>query len=292
MPSKILIPPCSYALLGLPAQEALFRWFASFGRKLRERLRVEPAIAAALALFFVFYWIQESAAYGLPTAIPSDRFGVSFALVAAMSLGVLIHALTRLLPNPRARGATQIAVALTTAAAVFVTGNVIAAPEGGRYQYDDNVKVYLQLKEQFKPPFDEWTVVSPMEENHLVIGYGWHYQLWEFLRALEHPDESELKFDTHHIFIFVEKVPLGSDTPVTEQEALVPFPEYEGADLTEYYYRNLEIRRILESKAYRWAESYMEKHPESVDIYYDSPVLRVYWVRKGDHRDEVDFLAP
>jgi len=28
MPSKILIPPCSYALLGLPAQEALFRWFA------------------------------------------------------------------------------------------------------------------------------------------------------------------------------------------------------------------------------------------------------------------------
>ncbi len=28
MPIKILIPPCTNALLGLPAQKALFRWFA------------------------------------------------------------------------------------------------------------------------------------------------------------------------------------------------------------------------------------------------------------------------
>jgi hypothetical protein len=28
MLNQILIPPCTHALLGLPAQEALFRWFA------------------------------------------------------------------------------------------------------------------------------------------------------------------------------------------------------------------------------------------------------------------------
>lgn len=237
---------------------------------------LDPGAVSLVGIFLLFYVMYKSGSFGLPVLIPADRFGVYFALVAAAALGVLAHQLFSLVPRERWRAWTQNAAICVLAGAVLTGGNVITAPEGGRLQYDDSVKMYLQIKRDF--PSLDWTIVSPMEENPFVKGYGWHMQLWEFAKAIDDPVGKELKIPTSHVFIFVEKIPLGSDAPVTEEEAALPFPVYEGTNTTDFYYRQIENRRILQSKMFKWAENHIKYRP--MKVYYDSPVLRVYWIEQ------------
>jgi len=240
------------------------------------------AIASILSIYLVSYIVFRSGAYGLPTAIPQDRFGVFFALIASLTAGIILFFMISPIRRPAWRRAAETFLSVLLVAAVLATGRINTANAGDRYQYDDSVRMYLHIKEHF--PLLNWTIVSPQEENHLVIGYGWHYQLWEFVKALEFPEaeESNLKFETPYVFFYVEKIPLPMpyepspyDGPVTEGEANAPFPLYDGQLTTEFYYRSDTNRRILEAKIFKWAEEYRQKH-DNMTIYYDSPEFRVY----------------
>jgi len=282
--------PAVLSAVALSLALAAVRLVLSAFKRAAAPLRTEAADIAPFAVmgvFAAFYVVLESGALGLPVFIPSDRFGVYFALVAAVALGALLHTATAAIGSGKLRTALQYVLATAVAAGVFFSGQIVTPPAGDRYQYDDNVKMYLQIKRDF--PSLDWTIVSPMEENPLVIGYGWHTQLWEFVRTLAQPEGKTLTFTTHNVFLFVEKIPLGSDTPITEAEAEAPFPELIGSDSTKFYYRTIENRRILEAKAYKWAENHM-KHRSGITVYYDSPVLRVYLIRQEDIERPVDLL--
>jgi hypothetical protein len=229
-----------------------------------------------LFVFFVFYWIFASEKYGLPVVVPSDRFGVFFALSAALAVAVLVNQILLLLPKLRYKKLINSLLVLSFASVIIGSGNVNSVPVGSQYQYDDAVKTYLNIKKEFRP--NNWTIVSPVEEYHLGYGYGWHTQIWEFVETLSNPQGKVLEIPTDDVFIFVEKIPLGSEDEITVQDEEAPFPEFTGSDLTEFYYRNEDNRRILQAKAYHWAESYMKN--QEMTIYYDSPVLRVYWIQQ------------
>ncbi len=234
------------------------------------------AESALLFIFIMFYLVYESGSYGLPVLIPADRFGVFFALSSALAMAVILKQVMATLPFIRDRNLLKSLLVLILAATVLLSGNVNSAPIGFQYQYDETVEIYLQIKEEL-PPL-EWTVISPVEDYHLIYGKGRHSQLWEFVQTLSHPEGKTLKFPTHDIFIFVEKIPLGSDKEITEEDALLLFPEFDGTDLTEFYYRNTENRKIIEAKVYKWAENRMKDL--DMTIYYDSTVLRVYRVHQ------------
>lgn len=259
------------------------------GRGERPRNEANAGAAATLLLFFVFFLIFEADSFGLPSVFPADRFGVSFALVAAAACGVAAYAAfaaaAKSLPL-RARSWAQYVSVSLVAALVLVTGSVQSAPAGDRYQYDDSVQVYLNIKREL--PSMQWTIVSTQEENPFVFGYGFHWQLWEFARTIDSPEGKTLRFDTPSVLVFVEKVPLGSDREVTEEEASEPFPEFNNTDLTDFYYRDVRNRRILQSKMFQWAERYMREH-DNTTIFYDSPVLRVYRIQ-NENFGPIDLL--
>ena len=259
------------------------RWIRNFRRKGTDKRSPSDRNAGAASFFLVFlsfYLLYRSTALGLPVIVPEDRSGVYFALLAAAALGVALHYIFSSLPWTRFRAWLQNIAIGTLASGILISGNLIAPPVGDMYQYDDSVKNYLQIKRDY--PMLDWTIISPMEENPLVDGYGWHTQLWEVAQAIEAPEDKEIKIPTSYVFLFVEKIPLGSDTPVTAEEATAPFPFYEGSDTTDYYYRDIENRRVIQSKVYHWAEAGLDRLPMS--IYYDSPVLRVYRIdQHGDN---------
>jgi hypothetical protein len=260
-----------------------FLFFKNRKRHLTQQQR-DKAEIVLLILFLVFYMIYDSNAYGLPVIIPADRFGVYFALISAVAFAVLFKQLITALPYIRDHNILKTVMVLIIAGAVFGFGNINSAPIGFRYQYDDAVKAFLQIKKQF--PVLNWTIISPGEENPMIINYGWHSEMWEFVQTISYPEGKKLKFLTDDIFIFVEKIPIGSANKITDEDALVPFPQFTGTDLTKFYYSNVDHRKVLEAKAYKWAENYRKKREMS--IYYDSPDFRVYQIHQdGAHPQDL-----
>jgi hypothetical protein len=244
----------------------------------------DKAEIVLLLIFIVFYIIYDSGAYGFPVIIPADRFCVFFALTCAIASAVIFKNLIVALPFIRDHNILKTILVLIIAGSVLWSGKVNSAPIGVRYQYDDAVKAFMQIKKEFSAL--NWTIISTGEENPLIINYGWHSQIWEFIQTISHPEGKKLIFPTDEIFIFVEKIPLGSDKEITDADAIMPFPEFTGKDLTEFYYRDVVHRKILEAKAYKWAENHRKYR--DMKIYYDSPDFRVYWIRQdGAHPQDL-----
>ena len=225
--------------------------------------------------------------FGLYRFVPSGRIAWMQAPVTGAYLSVVIAAVLALGWDavPWSVQHTRRFLPSVVAAVAFIPLLMTTSyrfPKLRQVQYDQAVQCYLQIKQHF--PMKEWTIISPVDEYPMVLNYGWHADLWSFVQNISNPSVHNLSFPTNYVFLFVEKIPVGSKSPVDLQDAERPFPVRPGnVDRTGFYYRNVENRRILESKAFFWAEQYRRLHSD-MTIYYDSPKLRVYLIRQdGQH---------
>ncbi len=266
------LPHLSESLLLSLAAVLLFRLYI-----IRRRNLVQPEIGlpSIIILFLIFVLMIKSDPLGLPSLIPADRLGSFYALLAAMFAGAVLLAISRLLERERGRMFVSGGISLVAAAAVLLSGNVYHAQIGARYQYDDSIKVYLDIKKQFEN--GNWTIVSSIEEYPLVEAHGYHTNLWEFVRDTEPNSNTPAGFTTDHVFFFVEKFPLVGEAKreIAPSDSLKSFPGPVAGDLTGFYYRS-ENRITLEAKMYNWVEWYRKIHPDKMSIYYESPYLIVY----------------
>lgn len=159
-----------------------------------------------------------------------------------------------------------------------VPGKMVEIPKGLQFEYDEAVYNYLKIKEEFMAL--QWRIIAPVEQYQEVLGYGWHHNLWEFVQAID-MGEKDYPAPSKDIFLFVEKIPLEQQEPVTEADALKPFPDIKSAQLSDYYTLP-DSRRVLEAKAYYWAEAYRKKN-KNISIFYDSEIFRVYRIEKEEN---------
>lgn len=284
--SNILIMSLSFFSL-LLLLYTLYNLWKNRRQKLNDSY-VEPASISMVCIFILYYLIYRSGELGLPVLIPADRFGVFFSLVSAVVCGVLLKTILFSLSIFRNRVNLVNSLIYMMAGAILISGNINSAPVGLKYQYEDSLKMYFQIKKEFSPL--EWTVISPGEDFSIILGYGRHTPLWEFVQYISNPEGKKFAIPTHDIFIFVEKIPLGTNNTTTEDEAYAPFPKFDDTDLTEFYYYDIKNRRILEAKIYKWAENYMESN-DNMTIYYDSSVMRVYRLHQEEPlKNPVDFI--
>jgi hypothetical protein len=225
-----------------------------------------------IALFM--YGMYRAEELKLPTLIPAYRIGV---VLTPMIIIVIVMPLYLLASSFKAKEDTFFKTTKSVVCAILIGVILYIWPisipkEIDAYQYDTAVKAYLQIKAHL--PYLNWTIVSPAEEYQLAYTYGQHKELLEFVGEITDPSGQKLKIDTDYIFFFAEKIPLGTNIPVTEADAQKPFPAPTG-NLTEQYYVNKENRRILEAKTYYWAENYMKTH-SNMEIYMDTPTMRIY----------------
>jgi hypothetical protein len=225
-----------------------------------------------IAIFM--YGMYRAEELKLPSLIPAYRIAV---VLTPMLIIVIVVPLYLLVSSFKAQdyGAFKIAKSVIGALLVGVILYIwpISIPKvTDFYQYDTAVKAYLQIKANL--PYLNWTIVSPAEEYQLAYTYGQHKELLEFVGEISDPSGKKLKIDTDYIFFYTEKIPIGTNIPITEADAQKPFPAPNG-NLTDQYYTNKENRRILEAKAYYWAENYMKTH-NNMEIYMDTPTMRIY----------------
>lgn len=234
------------------------------------------AMSALLLIFIIFYFIYESENYGLPTAITADRFGVFFSIICTVASSVILYMIVHLFKTVRLQAIIGSLLAIAIISGVLLTDKIHSPPVGSQYQYNESVQAYLQIKREFQPK--KWTIISPVEEYHLAYSFGRHTQLWAFVDMIENPNGKKLEIETDDVFLFIEKVPLGSDSPINLQDAKAIFPIFTGSNLTEFYYRDLENRRIIQAKAWNWINEQL--HREEVSIYYDNANFTVYRIHQ------------
>ncbi|MEX2416684.1 MAG: hypothetical protein WD424_11105 [Paenibacillaceae bacterium] len=241
-----------------------------------------PIVMAAIFLILMVI-IYLSPELGLPSIVPVDRQPVFLSMSAALLFGIGFGSFIKYFKGEKLRSRLQVlGCSVLMLWVLFVPGQKVDFPQGDRHQYDESIRAYLDIKGNY--PLKNWDVISPVDELGLIQGYGYHTELWEFVRNIEDSDKKLIEFKTSYVFLFVEKVPIDIANedirPISLQDAESSFPVVTTGLLTEFYYGDIQNRRILQAKAYYWAEDYM-KNNNDIKVFLDTPNMKIYEIYQG-----------
>lgn len=139
-----------------------------------------------------------------------------------------------------------------------------------------------------------WTIVSPVNETSLVYNSGYHYELVDFVKSLEHYREGdELYIPTKYVFFFVEKMPiekygwafsvddeiLRRREKISRESALADLGS--GYSKPDEYYK--KERMELMSRMYYWAQAYRKYFPDEMTVFYEDEEIVVYRLKQNTY---------
>lgn len=237
-----------------------------------------------VVLAMLLYYQFRSPETNFPSVIDYTRSGVFLGLVAVVIYAIVFDVFDMFIK------AKFLSVGVKILLCVFFIWSAFQfkpffMPPGDQVEYDEAVLAYHAVKNEF--PIQNWTIVAPVEQYQQCLGYGYHYNLWEFVHDAIEGKKNEVLIPTDYIFFFVEKLPLHSDEAISVEDAKKNTPVLTGE--LDMYYKDAEIRKILQSKLYYWAESYMAKS-NNMEVYLDYPNFRVYVIKQNGQKPEN--LAP
>lgn len=147
-------------------------------------------------------------------------------------------------------------------------------------EYDAAAENYLRIKSDFfkETRSLDWTIIGPDTQLAEVMGYGWHQDIYRFVRnfSLEQLIKPSFKFPipTHYIYVFIEKKPMFSGRAINSLDAENDL-EPEGTDAFMQYYMDGKQRAIMEAKAWALVEAYKSSH-KGVTVYYEDSDMIIY----------------
>lgn len=259
-------------------------YFLKNNKKLLKEEVSFKGIGAFLLMSLLLYVMYRAGNYGLPEIMDPNRVGIFLSITVVVVFASILYIYDLIPFGPILTKGLKCVTAIVIA--LFVLFNVnIKIPKGFQMEYDGAVLCYLNIKNG-NYGFQNWTIVSPTEQYQQAMNYGKHYQLWQFLYAVENTfdeeTENNLEIPTDYIFIYVEKIPLYFDPPISypkepvsleySQKPLPPIMD----EMVEFYTK-YENRMILESKAYFWAEEYMKTH-DDMEVFYEDDEMKVYMI--------------
>ncbi len=232
-----------------------------------------------LAITILLYILYRAEKFGLPILMDVNRIGIFLSILIPVVIGLAICLIKdkvniNVSYKERYRRISFV-ILVTFIISIYLTGTYIKSPIGMQYEYDQNVEVYLKIKNEY-PPLN-WTIISTQEHYNYVEDYGRHTQIWEFTKAINEKSDS-FKFTTDYIFLVVEKKSLFSGEDVNMEYSLMPFPK-EPPNLSDYY-KDKTSRQIIQSKAYFWAEEALNNH-NNTEIYYENSNIKVYKITQN-----------
>jgi hypothetical protein len=260
----------------------IYRWRCRDGER---TIQIPSPLLMAVSFHILMVLSFLTPQIGLPTLVPVDRQPVFLSMANALLFGICVGYLMERFKQKKLRYRLQfIGYSAIMLCVWLVPSQKLEFPLGDFHQYDEAMRGYLDIKKNY--PFKNWVIISPVDELGVTYGYGYHYELWEFVRDLEDPNVPELTFTTPYVFLYVEKVPIDIMTndfrPITRADAEKPFPVATSGALTEFYYgANIQNRRILQAKAYYWAEEYLKNH-QDMKVFMDTPNMKIYEIYQDD----------
>ncbi|MHB1485136.1 MAG: hypothetical protein ACYCYI_10785 [Saccharofermentanales bacterium] len=262
---------------------AIISLTALFFKKGKNKMKVQ----AGLIFIFVsviLYLQYRAQDLGLPALMEMSRTGTFLGLTAAVMIGMFIGSIDMFPINKWISGAVKIIACTVVFAFLFNVSN-LSLPVGEIQEYDEAANSYMQIKKDY--PAAAWTIVSPVEQYSECLGYGWHYQLWQFMKDVDAEKKDKVIIPTQYVFWFVEKIPVKSAQKITEADSKLDFPIITGN--YDEYYTIAENRKIIEAKAYYWLEDYISKNKDlDMSIYLDTENMRIYKLTQNES-SPVDF---
>lgn len=244
--------------------------------KFWRRQRPEAVLLLSLGITLLLFLTQAHGGLGLPVVMEVGRSRLFYSLFLVLALGVCLNGVLQAL---RLQAAGQ-AVAAALLVALLVTVWQPRIPHVHQYEYDEAVDAYMSISRQYSPK--EWTIVSPVEQYSQVLNVGWHEDLAMFVSRVDVAAVSRPNFQlyipTPDVFVFVEKLPLYNDTPISP-DAVAELPAVDLNDtraVRSAFYTSPEGRRQLQQRVWGLMEVYQSAHPDKVTIHFDSPHFRVY----------------
>lgn len=249
--------------------------------------REQGKIGIIFSLFtFILYLQYRALDMGIPYVMHPFRTSLFLSFVAAFTIALVVGSLD-LITTKKYIG--NIIKAVAAIAIIFMLFDYSKLPmplEASPFdcmEYDEAAYAHLKIKQDFQ--INNWTVVSPVEQYSESINYGYHYNIWEYVKNID-VDDKDIEFPTEHVFWFVEKIPLRSDSKITKEDAQKDFPTITG-NLDEYYTKP-ENRRIIEAKAYYILEDLLAKD-ENMSVYLETENFKVYMLHQN--KFAVDLVA-
>ncbi len=132
-----------------------------------------------------------------------------------------------------------------------------------------------------------WTILSANDELRMADDHGYHYELSDFLKEMEHWNPSvSVTIPTQYVYIFIEKYPRdyylvgyeGSGQSVSEEGAASALPTDKGIEI----YRHAS-RWIIMSRMYYWAKEFQKLYPNEFKVYYETDEFVCYCLEQNTY---------
>ncbi len=265
--------------------------FSSKRAEWRERMILAITLYTAAGLSML-----HSSLFGLPELIQPIRTRIFLGLCIPVVLVIPIDLYFRL-PAVWLRRMGYALSGLLAVGLYLRTYRLGYRPEQTYFYLQSSLaaKACVEIMEE-QEPFT-WTVVSPVDELSMIRNQGYHYELWEFITAMENYEEGGyLEIPTREIYFILEKKPLRynawriagrgyEDPEFTEDQALRKMGRKKlgiRSDEILHYYDVYENRCALEAKLYCWIQEYAKYRPEEMQLYMEDDTCAVYHLHQSE----------
>lgn len=247
---------------------------------------------------------------GLPELVEHSRLGAVTQLLLFFVMAVPVDLLCSLLRMAAGERVVK-GLSVCGVAGIYIGANLSGAYHGYLYyelsRYDEKAMVTEAIIDTL--PENSYTVVSTVDDLYMLIPYGRHEELIDFINGSVTED---YRLPTEYVFLFVEKRPLeeyqlhfftgpawlaGNDYADVFGEEASRCPAVfasqisrEAADTPASFYENnsrlyalLDVRTELMSKAYAWCEEFARLYPHELKTYYENENFVCYYFRQNPY---------
>lgn len=231
----------------------------------------------------------------------SHMFNFALVVVPADVIGVFII--------DRFKKAIGTIIAVSSVIGIYVFARVNGCFHGflsmEATRFNSAVNVTNAILEKMGKGSNNFTIVSTTDELYLVLGYGYHEELIDFINKSE---GDKYSIPTEYIFIYIEKNVIkraqkhyatgpswladnkyaGSDyqsvgTGMIKQTISKDYAElYFGKFPSKMVvYNTLWSRTVLFSKAFEWCQKFNAMYPNELHTFYEDDDLLVYYLRQN-----------
>ncbi len=217
-------------------------------------------------------------------AIPDRNFGLFTGVLVTLPIGLSLT-VGLFFVAIAAAGRSLLAswsapICLTLFIAVTLNFSLPSLPTIDYLEYDAAARKSVEISRLF--PYQQWTVVAPIEQLAQVYGRGWYEDIAKFTTTYQdRVTNPSFRFPQQTtLLVFVEKRPFTADKP----EYPVPYSVL--IDPTYRNYRSPSGRTQLMTATLKLCETYRQHHSDS-RIYYENDRLRIYQFAAHPHEKSI-----
>ncbi len=245
---------------------------------------------ATMGIFMVFMTLLvASGGLGIVQLMDLNRASIFFTYLVGAAVIMFVDAVFYLTvflsDNRKICNAVSLAVVMILVGIIAQNNLVRERITTTGFESNDAITCLKKIISDTKD--DTWTICSANDEGRMVYGHGYHFELIEFLRAMEYVGSNGwIRIPTQTVYFFVEKKPIdyyvkwtGSGTYISEEYASEHLPLGNNRAIYEG-----ENRWICMSRFYYWAEAFQELYPNEVTVFYETDSFICYRIEQNPYR--------